>query len=206
MKRNVRSHARVVTALLVGVLVGILLLGPSGAHIGTNITHLWGAPGHLKAKVKNFGDTLWAKKNHNHDRTYYSFDRALPQGKTIRGAWLASDASDELTMETVISYPVPLGFEPIVITIAPGGGSVPDTCGGSSQVPQADPGYLCIFATEATNFSDSLGFHAFAPEVALGCASGSQDRQCRLGVIIRALKSAPGFGEIYGTYAVRAPV
>lgn len=54
----------------VGVLLGATLVAPAGAHLGTTIAHLWGGPGHIKAKVRTFGDGRWASKAHNHDSQY----------------------------------------------------------------------------------------------------------------------------------------
>jgi hypothetical protein len=51
-----------VVLVLVGILMGASLLTPAVAHVGGSLNHLWGAPGHIKAKVKSYGDSRWVQK------------------------------------------------------------------------------------------------------------------------------------------------
>lgn len=50
---------RAIVLLLVGSVMGASLLSPAVAHVGGTVTHLWG---HLKPKVKTYGDGRWLKK------------------------------------------------------------------------------------------------------------------------------------------------
>lgn len=53
---------RGIVLILIGGVMGANLIAPAVAHVGGTINHLWGAPGHIKAKVKSYGDGRWAKK------------------------------------------------------------------------------------------------------------------------------------------------
>jgi hypothetical protein len=207
MRSIIRRHAQKGALLLTGVLVGVLLIGPAGAHIGTSISHLWGAPNHLKKKVQNLGDKRWAKKTHNHNATYYGFGTTLPKGKTLVGGWYASEHSGATAhFGGTVSFPVVLGFNPNVVEIA-AGAEVPDTCGGTPASPTADPGYLCIYTGSAANVTANGPVGTFAAEnPASLCDHTSSAKLCRLGVVVWSLQSDPGYSEIGGTYAVTAPV
>jgi hypothetical protein len=207
MRSIIRRHTRNVALLLTGVLVGVLLVGPAGAHVGTSISHLWGAPNHLKKKVQNLGDKRWAKKTHNHNATYYGFGTTLPKGKTLAGGWFGSEHSDVITnFGATISFPVPLGFNPNIVWIT-SGDVVPDTCGGTVSAPKADPGYLCVYAGPATNVASGGTPGTFAAENPTAvCDHTSLTPLCRLGVIVWPTQFAAGYSELGGTYAVRAPV
>lgn len=45
------------TSLAVGVLVGMMLITPAGAHVGGSVKHLWNK--HLKSLVIGLGDPRW---------------------------------------------------------------------------------------------------------------------------------------------------
>jgi hypothetical protein len=45
--------------LLVGVFIGATLITPAVAHVGGTLNHLWGAPNHIRDKVRAFGDPRW---------------------------------------------------------------------------------------------------------------------------------------------------
>lgn len=44
--------------IVTGILMGTTLLTPAVAHVGGSLNHLWGAPGHIRAK----GDARWVQK------------------------------------------------------------------------------------------------------------------------------------------------
>jgi hypothetical protein len=49
--------------LLVGVFIGATLITPAVAHVGGTLNHLWGAPNHIRDKVRAFGDPRWVNAN-----------------------------------------------------------------------------------------------------------------------------------------------
>jgi hypothetical protein len=53
------SGWRGVTLLVVGVFMGATLITPAVAHVGGTLNHLWGAPNHIRDKVRAFGDPRW---------------------------------------------------------------------------------------------------------------------------------------------------
>jgi hypothetical protein len=42
-----------------GVFLGATLITPAVAHVGGTLNHLWGAPNHIRDKVRAFGDPRW---------------------------------------------------------------------------------------------------------------------------------------------------
>ncbi|MGH2682637.1 MAG: hypothetical protein ACRDIX_05335 [Actinomycetota bacterium] len=62
LERNRFGGFRGLVLILVGIFMGATLITPAVAHVGGTITHLWGAPGHIKAKVKAYGDNRWLGK------------------------------------------------------------------------------------------------------------------------------------------------
>src|SRR5688500_11237328 len=67
---------RGVTLILVGIVMGANLIAPAVAHVGGTINHLWTAPGHIRAKVRAFGDARWLRKNMS--RAAYSQTSSIP--------------------------------------------------------------------------------------------------------------------------------
>jgi hypothetical protein len=45
--------------LVAGVFIGATLITPAVAHVGGTLNHLWGAPNHIRDKVRAFGDPRW---------------------------------------------------------------------------------------------------------------------------------------------------
>lgn len=57
------SGWRGVILIAIGVLMGASVISPAVAHVGGTLNHLWNAPGHIKAKVRAFGDPRWVNAN-----------------------------------------------------------------------------------------------------------------------------------------------
>lgn len=62
LQRDRRGSFRSFLLIVVGIFLGATLITPAVAHVGGSISHLWGAPGHIKAKVRTFGDGRWLGK------------------------------------------------------------------------------------------------------------------------------------------------
>jgi hypothetical protein len=45
--------------LVAGVFIGATLITPAVAHVGGTLNHLWGAPNHIRDRVRAFGDPRW---------------------------------------------------------------------------------------------------------------------------------------------------
>jgi hypothetical protein len=54
-----QSGWRGAVLLVVGVFIGATLITPAVAHVGGTLSHLWGAPNHIRDKVRAFGDPRW---------------------------------------------------------------------------------------------------------------------------------------------------
>lgn len=138
----------------------------------------------------------------------------LPPGQTETGTWLVSGTTAEVHesefLYAPISFQIPLteGFrepysEEHIIYVAHET-TVPDKCsptGGSasSEAPYADPGYLCIFATDVEN----LEFRKSEPsgEVTGGSVIGVSTAGARLKFAFES--GEVGFAD--GTFAMTAP-
>jgi hypothetical protein len=62
LERNRFGGFRGLLLILVGIFMGATLITPAVAHVGGTLNHLWSAPGHIKAKVKAYGDNRWLGK------------------------------------------------------------------------------------------------------------------------------------------------
>jgi hypothetical protein len=54
-----QSGWRGAVLLVAGVFIGATLITPAVAHVGGTLNHLWGAPNHIRDKVRAFGDPRW---------------------------------------------------------------------------------------------------------------------------------------------------
>lgn len=60
MFRTIGRHGQ--TILVAAITAAVVAGGPAVAHVTSNLSHLWGAPNHIKAKVKSYGDTRWVRR------------------------------------------------------------------------------------------------------------------------------------------------
>jgi hypothetical protein len=105
--------------------------------------------------------------------------QTLPSEATLRGRWIVQVPSTGVTARVTFSFPFPLAAAPAIVPIAPGSG-----CPGSPGSPEADPGFVCLYASMS-----SVGtFDATAS---------------RFGVELTATGSAGAIRA--GTWAVTAP-
>jgi hypothetical protein len=58
-----QSGWRGAVLLVAGVFIGATLITPAVAHVGGTLNHLWGAPNHIRDKVRAFGDPRWVNAN-----------------------------------------------------------------------------------------------------------------------------------------------
>lgn len=187
--------------LAVGVLLGVLLVSPVGAHVTDSLDHLWNGDGHIKDKVSALGDGRWAADNHNHNKTYLRFspDGYLPAGKTLTGV-VSGAGLDQYALFSEISFQVPINFVPQVVIVDD---SDPDGCPGTANNPKADPGYLCIYTGFSSNVPGDYWYGWHDPSDGGGDCEGDG---CRTGISVYAyVESATGYSEIFGTWAVKAP-
>jgi hypothetical protein len=173
--------------LLLGLLVGAILVSPAGAHVGTTIAHLWGAPGHIKAHVKEFSDGRYIRMGVN---SY------LPKGKTETGTVAGrTDVASSYVIEDV-SFPMPLNFVPTVVLVDNDGATPkPTGCGGSFNSPTAAPGYVCVYAGFMSQGTNWDGFWNLADGGSCGC---------KRGVVVYKFNNT-GYTEATGSWAVTAP-
>jgi len=126
------------------------------------------------------------------------FVRTLPSGKTLSGAFQATDglpAGLKGYAEATISFAFPLATKPNVEVI-PVGGKGTEHCPGSAEAPAAAGSYLCLYTMTTTG---AVGTYNPSTEEA---GSG------RNGVIVFTsleCKSTPCNAHLVGTWAVTAP-
>ena len=116
------------------------------------------------------------------------FPSVLPAGLTLRGAFNLGGTAAALgdLANTSISFVFTLASVPTVIVVPPG--TVPPAnCPGTVAVPQAKPGFLCLFEDEVTNL-DTAGLQVNGAE--------------RSGGTIYVNAAAPGVFFSFGTWAV----
>jgi hypothetical protein len=81
----------------------------------------------------------------------------LESGKTLKGTYAidfpAAGAGQEGT--SAISFPIPLASAPsaVLANIIPAGGAATANCPGSSTLPSAAAGHVCVYEVSATNVS-----------------------------------------------------
>jgi hypothetical protein len=130
------------------------------------------------------------------DQRYYtkkkSDRRYARKPSTIRGVYAidglgeaGSFLSDSIAFGTTLSAaPTPHYID--------AGDPVPNGCGGTAALPQADPGHLCVFETGISNASLGTVFH---PETLLAATT-------RFGAAVAVTVTAPGDAYVVGTWAV----
>jgi len=77
---------RAIVLLIVGSMMGATLITPAVADIGSTLNHLWGAPNHIKDRVKAYGDGRWVRSS---GLILYSLGH---------GEWEPYTSSDNLTI------------------------------------------------------------------------------------------------------------
>lgn len=85
----------------------------------------------------------------------------LPSGKTLSGQWNVGGyaTNADQIFRTSVSYALPLAESPTTHYIRPGG-SLPAGCLGTVEEPGAEPGNLCVFATqEGNSLQEVLVYH-----------------------------------------------
>ncbi len=119
---------------------------------------------------------------------------SLESGQTEKGVFMidftAAAANEEGS--TAISFPVPVPFTELGLVVVHAGGPANPHCPGNFEIPQAAPGYFCLYAGGETNVA-SWGWatpHQTSPLLGIG-------------IIIRA--SGAGLTSTGGTWAVTAP-
>ena len=131
-------NRRSIALVVAGIAIGSLLITPVGAHVSDSISHLWdGDQGHIKDKVKGFGDSRYQRLGANHN--------PLPAGKSLTGAVAGRIQSEGQYQLEAISWGGKLKFEPTVEFVAVDPKAPSDNCPGSPGNPEAEPGYLCVY-------------------------------------------------------------
>ena len=117
------------------------------------------------------------------------FPDALASGKTVRGTFVmgGTAAVSGALANTGISFVYTFAAPPAA-TIVLQGAAAPAQCPGNSTLPQANPGYLCIYETAHSN--------------ATGATLNEVDRS---GATIFTNSSGTGGFFSYGTWAATAP-
>lgn len=179
MRRDRRWKA--VALLATGMAIGLVMVAsPAGAHI-SSWAHNWNK--HIKPRA---------------DKRYIQ-PTVLRPGQTLRGAFaFANDAPGSGDIGTdAISFPVRLPSFPIVRIISVGG-TPPAECPGTVNLPNAKPGYLCIYLAFA---SANLGaISTIRPEDVFL----TQPAAGKTGAWIYANSTASGRQQVTGTWAVTA--
>ncbi len=135
----------------------------------------------------------------------------LPSEKTLKGQWNVGggNAAEHELFRTSVSYALPLATAPTTHYIRPGA-EVPAGCLGEAKNPEAEPGNLCIFATNENNSLQSEFIFSF-PTVCnwntATCNSTSKTGEGEGGLEgfgVEALAEKAGELEVIGTWAVTA--
>ncbi len=125
--------------------------------------------------------------------------QTLPAGQTLRGTFVALSntggegfniAQDAVTFQLPVNYsaePAPS----LVETVVKAGESPPEGCTGGPNIPGAEPGHLCIFASTEENV-------AFLGAVPLGNGVGGVN----FGFLLTAVAKEAGKVDVSGTWAV----
>jgi hypothetical protein len=190
---------RSITLLVAGLAVGATMVSPVGAHITDSIDHLWGGDGHIRARVKNFGDGRWVKKGHNHNKQYVRFgtNNALPPGKTLTGTLVVRIPGDGAVGLDDASFGGKLSFTPTPEFVASGDNIPSENCPGTVTDPKAAPGYFCVYTGHSNGIESSTWNGSWDVE------TGGQGVG-RRGVVVYATSSAPN-AEISGIWVLKAP-
>jgi hypothetical protein len=123
----------------------------------------------------------------------------LPAGQTLRGNYMLSQTNATATnFHNAVSFGLRLSAAPTVHYIN-NGTAPPAECPGTVADPQAAPGHLCIYETQATNVGAGRG--ACNPEVG-GCPANSASRE---GFAVYGPVTGAGAVYMFGSWAVTAP-
>jgi hypothetical protein len=148
------------------------------------------------------------------------FTETLPAKKTLEGEWsMAAHASgaDNVVTDSV-SFGIPLSEAPVphyirvngMEPVLNGKGEIeevtPTECKGSHREPQANPGNLCVYATEESNSLDALGSNFFPKTCAFGVTScaGQAPAADPFGFSLIGVSAAEGLVFDTGSWAVTA--
>ncbi len=169
------------------VAAGATLVSPASAKTSIN----WGR--------------IWKTQLQPHaDARYYTKAQArklfAPYPKVIRGTF---DATGDTTstneyVTSSISFGVTLAAPPTIHYI-PVGGLVPTGCSGSVTAPNAAPGNLCIFQSNATNTNatpDASGTYDPATDAGTFASSNT------MGITVYARSATIGQVFSFGTWAL----
>jgi hypothetical protein len=133
---------------------------------------------------------------------YLRYGSTIPSGVTITGAFVSSDRDDVAPRaHSAGSFPLPapanLTDAQINFASSTVGGDDDPACTGTTNVPTAPPGKVCLYVTDTGNYTD-----ATATGVVIG-----QGQSSRYGFGIDGPSSPGGPGEVWvrGTWAYTAP-
>jgi hypothetical protein len=133
------------------------------------------------------------------------FTETLPSGKTETGAWdLRSTAAGSGEVRTTtVSFVIPLATAPLQKFVK-AGEPTPEHCTGNVEKPGADPGYLCIFESEAVGVLEfvhrgGLKLEAVTGPKGVGAEPGTTGAEL---VFVTEPKEVPEEVSAEGTWAV----
>ncbi len=152
------------------------------------------------------------------------FTKTLPSGESEKGDWaLGGEAS---FVEGSVSFGIPLGEAPTAHYIRVGGLEAnwnqttnkleevaPTKCGspvGTAAKPKANPGNLCVYASEEVNTLKEYGSSALPKICAFGTAAGlcvfeaTEGAADPYGFGLSTLSEVAGVVSVRGTWAVTA--
>lgn len=152
------------------------------------------------------------------------FTETLPKGKTLEGEWSlvekASGAFLEGVVATSVSFGIPLSEAPVPHIIRVSGKEAivngkeeeeevtSTACLGSAAEPKANPGNLCIYASEEGNAIKSTSGRLFPKTCSFGavgvCVFEPQNSTDRFGFGLATLAEAAGQVAVVGSWAVTA--
>jgi hypothetical protein len=182
-----------------GLALGALFVSPVGAHVTDQLDHLWNGNGHVKDKVTNLGDNRWARKAHNHNKTYprYGIRNALPPGKSLTGTVVGRVQTGGQFVLDDMSFAHRLTFDPIVEIRETTPASPSTNCPGTFLNPRSRPGYLCLYTGFTAGFPSESWGGVWDPLDGTSCG-------CRRGAVAYANSASAG-AEIAGSWSVTAP-
>ena len=195
--------------------------GPAGAGGGRGETGVAGAPGKEGAAGKN--------GENGKEGSPWTAGGTLPSGKTLTGEWgFFQSVAGSGVWGKGVSFALPLKEAPAVHYINVSGKEVgvaagkatettPTQCMGSTSAPTANPGSLCVYASEETDLVEESTSHGvfkggFGAEWAWPVAVESwgiekgvvANTASRFGFGVIALAKEEGVLRARGTWAVTA--
>ncbi|MCD6639390.1 MAG: hypothetical protein LT071_05695 [Nocardioides sp.] len=189
---GLRRH---VVALLIGVLLGggLMTVTPAGATVqqaaATNWAKIW------KKKLRPLADKRYARKGSSYTKAQ-SDAKYAPAQRLYRGTIMmignapGAGAGDGHGISFGATFPS--APTPHYIKL---GDPVPAGCSGTAAAPDAAPGHLCVFESEAANVGTNRGI----------CRGGSASCSATdpFGATVYAYANAAGTFEVLGTWAAR---